>query len=164
MVIILWISLEKGECFHFNHSLGCVYHTLYIIRLLGWVYHLRWLICYPCSLTHVIIYFFLIYCGTKHSDILQGTSHLHYYLFSCKFYNMEISFLSANFSLKYFEYWTLKSFLLGQIFDTKFQIIFPFLFQVSQKSIITLEGSHFFIKHFRYFFVDTLVKVNLIKS
>ena len=75
MVIILWISLEKGECFHFNHSLGCVYHTLYIIRLLGWVYHLRWLICYPCSLTHVIIlfFFFLIYCGTKHSDILQGT-------------------------------------------------------------------------------------------
>ena len=34
LIIILWISLEKGECFDFNHSLGCVYPTLYIIRLL----------------------------------------------------------------------------------------------------------------------------------
>ena len=31
LIIILWISLKKGECFGFNHSLGCVYPTLYII-------------------------------------------------------------------------------------------------------------------------------------
>ena len=49
MIIILWISLEKGECFDFNHSLGCVYPTLYIIRLLRRVYHFSWLICYPSS-------------------------------------------------------------------------------------------------------------------
>ena len=30
--------LEKGECFDLNHSLGCAYPTLYIIRLLGRVY------------------------------------------------------------------------------------------------------------------------------
>ena len=30
LIIILWIALEKGECFDFNHSLGCVYPTLYI--------------------------------------------------------------------------------------------------------------------------------------
>ena len=48
-IIILWISLEKGECFDFNHSLGCVYPTLYIIRLLCWVYHFSLLICYPSS-------------------------------------------------------------------------------------------------------------------
>ena len=35
LIIILWISLEKGECFDFNHSLGCFYPPLYIIRLLG---------------------------------------------------------------------------------------------------------------------------------
>ena len=29
LIIILWITLEKGECFDFNHSLGCVYPTLY---------------------------------------------------------------------------------------------------------------------------------------
>ena len=45
----LWISLKKGECFDFNHSLGCVYPTLYIIRLLGRAYHFSLLICYPCS-------------------------------------------------------------------------------------------------------------------
>ena len=32
---ILWIALEKGKCFDFNHSLGCVHTTLYILRLLG---------------------------------------------------------------------------------------------------------------------------------
>ena len=41
--------LEKKESFGFNHSLGCVYPTLYISRLLGRVYHFSWLICYPCS-------------------------------------------------------------------------------------------------------------------
>ena len=49
LIIILWITLEKGECFDFNHSLGCVYPTLYIIRLLGRVYHFSLLICYPYS-------------------------------------------------------------------------------------------------------------------
>ena len=24
LIIVLWISLGKGECFDFNHSLGCV--------------------------------------------------------------------------------------------------------------------------------------------
>ena len=48
-IIILWISLEKGECFDFNHSLGCVYPTLYIIRLLCRVYHFSLLLCYPSS-------------------------------------------------------------------------------------------------------------------
>ena len=33
LIIILWITLEKGECFDFNHSLGCVYPTLYTSRL-----------------------------------------------------------------------------------------------------------------------------------
>ena len=49
LIIILWISLENGECFDFNQSLGCVYPTLYIIRLLGRVYHFGLRICYPCS-------------------------------------------------------------------------------------------------------------------
>ena len=40
--------LEKGECFDLTHSSGCVYPTLYIIRLLGRVYHFGLLICYPC--------------------------------------------------------------------------------------------------------------------
>ena len=34
-IIILWLSLEKGECFNFNYSFGCVYRMLYIFRLLG---------------------------------------------------------------------------------------------------------------------------------
>ena len=34
-VSYLWITLEKTECFDFSHYLGCVYATLYIIRLLG---------------------------------------------------------------------------------------------------------------------------------
>ena len=29
LLIILWISLEKGECFDFNHSLECVYRLPY---------------------------------------------------------------------------------------------------------------------------------------
>ena len=45
----MWISLEKGECFDFNHCLGCVYPALYIIRVLCRVYHSSLLICYPCS-------------------------------------------------------------------------------------------------------------------
>ena len=48
--IILQFSLEKGECFDFNDSLGCVYPTLYIIRLLRRFYHFSLLICYPSSL------------------------------------------------------------------------------------------------------------------
>ena len=50
LIIILWISLEKGEYFDFNHFLGCIYPTLYIItRFLGQAYHFSLLICYPCS-------------------------------------------------------------------------------------------------------------------
>ena len=46
-IIILWISVEEGDCFDFNHSLGCVFLTLYIIRLLGRVYHFNLLISDP---------------------------------------------------------------------------------------------------------------------
>ena len=49
LIIILWVSLEKGECFDFSHSLGCVQPTLYIGKLLGRVYHFRLLICCLCS-------------------------------------------------------------------------------------------------------------------
>ena len=49
LIIILWISLGKGECFDFNHFLRCVYPTIYISRLLSRVYHFSLLICYPCS-------------------------------------------------------------------------------------------------------------------
>ena len=47
--MILLILLKKGECFDFNHSLGCVNPTLYI-RLPCQVYHFSLLICYPCSM------------------------------------------------------------------------------------------------------------------
>ena len=49
VIIILWISLEKGACFDYNHSWECVYPSLYIIRFLGQVYHFSLLICYPYS-------------------------------------------------------------------------------------------------------------------
>ena len=49
LIIILWISLEKGECFEFNHSLGCVCPTLYMIRFLDRVYHFSLVIYYHCS-------------------------------------------------------------------------------------------------------------------
>ena len=54
LIIILWISLEKGECFDFSHSLGCVYPTLYIIRLLRRVYYFSFLICCPSSSSNMI--------------------------------------------------------------------------------------------------------------
>ena len=54
-IIIMWISLEKGECFYFNHSLGFVYPILYIT---GQVYHFRMLICYPCSFVNGDFFFF----------------------------------------------------------------------------------------------------------
>ena len=41
--------MGKGECFDFNYSLGCVYPTLYIIRLLCRAYHFSLLSCYPSS-------------------------------------------------------------------------------------------------------------------
>ena len=41
--------MEKGECFDFNHSLGCVYPTLYIVRLQSRVYHFSLQICYRYS-------------------------------------------------------------------------------------------------------------------
>ena len=46
LIIILWISLKKNV--FFNHSLGCVYPTLYIIRLVCLVYHFNLLIYYAC--------------------------------------------------------------------------------------------------------------------
>ena len=49
VMYVLWISLEKGECFNLNHSLGCLPYCINIIRPLGRVYHFSWLICYPCS-------------------------------------------------------------------------------------------------------------------
>ena len=41
--------LEKEEVFYFNHSLGCVFPSLYISRLLDQVYHFSLLICDPWS-------------------------------------------------------------------------------------------------------------------
>ena len=49
LIIIPWISLKYGESFDFNHTLECVYCTLYIIRLLDRVYHLSLVNFYPCS-------------------------------------------------------------------------------------------------------------------
>ena len=40
--------LAPFSCF-FPHSLGCLYPTLYIVRLLDQVYHFSLLICCPCS-------------------------------------------------------------------------------------------------------------------
>ena len=48
LIIILWISSEKGEYFDFNRSLGCVYP---IIRLLGRVYYFNLLIFNSCLFT-----------------------------------------------------------------------------------------------------------------
>ena len=50
LIIILLISLEKGDCFDFSHPLGYVYPALYIIKLLDQVYLFSLLICYPLSL------------------------------------------------------------------------------------------------------------------
>ena len=47
LIIIMWISLEKGGYFDLNQSLQCVYPTLHIIRLLGKVYHFSLLIVIP---------------------------------------------------------------------------------------------------------------------
>ena len=41
--------MGKGECFDFSYSLGCVYPTLYIIRLLCRAYHFSLLSCSPSS-------------------------------------------------------------------------------------------------------------------
>ena len=57
--------------FDFNRSLGCVYPTLYIGRLLGWVYHFSLLICYPHSYntyihmynTYIYIYVYIHICN-----------------------------------------------------------------------------------------------------
>ena len=66
--IILRIFMGNGECFDFNHSSMCVCSTLYIMRLLGWVYRLSLLSCYkstqkkiyqmipnPCPLAYILI-------------------------------------------------------------------------------------------------------------
>ena len=59
-IIILWISLEKGECFDFNHTLGYAYPTMYIIRLLCRVYRYSLLICYPSSyIMYIYIYIYI---------------------------------------------------------------------------------------------------------
>ena len=43
--------LEKlDDIVCYNDAVGCVYPTLYIIRLLRRVYHFSLLICYPSSL------------------------------------------------------------------------------------------------------------------
>ena len=39
----------------FNHPLGCVNPTLYIIRLFERVYHFRFLICYPCLFINLVL-------------------------------------------------------------------------------------------------------------
>ena len=56
LIIILWITLGKGEWFDFNHCLGCVYLTLYIFQLLDQVYHFSLLICYHYSFCKISTY------------------------------------------------------------------------------------------------------------
>ena len=77
MSIILWISLEKGECFDFNQSLGCVYPPLHIITLLGQGYHFSLLIYYPCSLiSQVRFHFFtwkIYFCYAMQRKILSSS-------------------------------------------------------------------------------------------
>ena len=53
MSIVLLLQMEKGEYYDFNHSSGSVYPTLYIIRLLGQVYHFSLMVCYSCSLQFI---------------------------------------------------------------------------------------------------------------
>ena len=38
LIIILWVSMEKGECFDFIHSLKCIYPTQCIIRLINCIF------------------------------------------------------------------------------------------------------------------------------
>ena len=47
-IIILWLSLEKGECFDFNDSLQCLWPSLYTNTLQRKVSHFSLLTCYPC--------------------------------------------------------------------------------------------------------------------
>ena len=74
LIIILWIFLEKGGCFDFNHSLGCVYPTMYIIRLLCRFYHFSLLICYPSSSLKVQF---------KHSNLVKPGLHFLMECFVC---------------------------------------------------------------------------------
>ena len=69
LINILWISLENGDCFDFNHSLSSVYLSLYIITLLGRVYHFSLLICYPCSFSKKKISHIL----GKYSSYISGS-------------------------------------------------------------------------------------------
>ena len=45
----LWISMKKGECFDYNHSLGSFPFLFIKIRLLHHVYYFSLLICYTES-------------------------------------------------------------------------------------------------------------------
>ena len=55
-MIQLAFFLVFPPCFDFNHFLGCVYPTLYIIRILVSVFHVSLLICYPCSSMFIILW------------------------------------------------------------------------------------------------------------
>ena len=51
--INLQITLEKGECFNFNHFLVCYLYSMHHIKLLGQVYLLSLLIFYPCLMIFI---------------------------------------------------------------------------------------------------------------
>ena len=80
LIIILWISLEKVHCFDFNHSLGHVYTTLFILRLLGQIYHFSLLI-YPCS--SLWSGDMLLCTSLNHSRTLLKATNLSVFYLSC---------------------------------------------------------------------------------
>ena len=60
LIIILWISLEKAECFDFIHSLGCVYPTLYISSRSSLSFELA--DYYPCLFVNCLYLPFITLC------------------------------------------------------------------------------------------------------
>ena len=72
LIIILWISPRKGECVELNHSLGCVYPTSYIIRVLGQVYHFSLLVFYLCSFVSNKNKFLSFCDGCRNNVVLLG--------------------------------------------------------------------------------------------
>ena len=85
-MIVLWFSLEKGEFFYLNHSLGC--STLYITRLLGQVYHLSLLVCY-----HIAIYYSKIMPNNRAGRQVPG-----HFLFSKALYEVKASGQQLSFN------------------------------------------------------------------
>ena len=81
-------SLEKGKVFWFQ-SLFRVYlpYSIYIIRLLGRVYHFSLLICYPCSI--ILMYISI------HIIVQNVSEQLKEWILSCE----EPTFLEPNLSI-----------------------------------------------------------------